>query len=263
MPDGTRPWAFPLRIHSRVALVGKFARECGLVKNLADLDLDEQALIKKSRPWGWFAAGVATIVLLGFALGYAVPLRRAHTVLAAEHEALAQKARELDQALGKATSTLATTESERGGLQQKVTKVAEARKALKSTLEQAAATVERQVAGLVKGKVLQVQPAEEHLDVSIQAKKLFLPHSANLNPGLTSSLCKVLAPLEQDKGLRLEITVPVVPDEKEPWKLAGEQAAAIAQTMSDKCSTPAGRLRTGAAADTGTDKVVLRFAPTS
>lgn len=234
------------------------------MKNLADLDLDEQALIKKSRPWGWFAAGVATIGLLGFALGYAVPLSRAHTVLAAEHERLAQKARELDQALGKATSTLAQTESERGGLQQKVSKVTEARQALKSTLDAAAATIERQVSGLVKGKVVEVKAGEEHLDVLIQPKKLFLPRSSNLNPGLTSSLCKMLAPLDQDKGLELEITVPVVADEKEPWKMAGEQAAAIAQTISDKCSTPAGRLRTGASANASAgDRVSLRFAPTS
>jgi flagellar motor protein MotB len=231
------------------------------VKNLADIDLDEQALIKKSRPWGWFAAGVATIGLLAFGLGYTLPLQRAHALLASEHEALAQKARELDQALGKAQSSLASTESARGGLQQKVTKVTEARQALKSTLEVAAATIERQVAGLVKAKVVQLTPAEEHLDVVIQQKKLFLPRSANLNPGLTSSLCKMLSPLDQDKGLRVEITVPVVAEEKEPWKMAGEQAAAIAQTISDKCSTPAGRLRTGASADAGADRVTLRFEP--
>jgi len=234
------------------------------VKNLADLDLDERALLKKPRPWGWFAAGVATIGFLAFALGYAMPLRRAHTLLATEHEGLAQKARELDHALGKANATLATTESARGGLQQKVTKVTEARQALKATIDSAAATVERQVSGLVKAKVVQVKASDEHMDVLIQPKKLFLPRSANLNPGLTSSLCKMLAPLDQDKGLRLDVTVPVVAEEKEPWKMAGEQAAAIAQTISDKCSTPASRLRTGASADPSSGgQVTLRFAPTA
>lgn len=231
------------------------------MKNLADLDLDEQALIKKSRPWGWFAAGVAAIALLGFGLGYALPLQRAHALLAQEHEALAKKAQELDHALGKANSTLATTESARGGLQDKVTKVAEARKALKSSLDVAAATVERQIASLIKAKVVQVKAADEHIDLLVQPKKLFLPRSAKLNPGVTGSLCKMLAPLDSDKGLKLDITVPVVADEKEPWKTAGEQAAAIAQTISDKCSTAAGRFRAGASAEAGMTDVVFRFAP--
>lgn len=232
------------------------------MKDLADLDLDERALIKTSRPWGWFAAGLVTICLLGFGLGYAVPLRRAHTLLAAEHEALAQKARELDHALGKATTTLSKTESERGGLQAKVSKVAEARQTLKSTIDVAAATVERQVGSLVKAKVVQVTPGEDRLDVLIQHKKLFLPRSANLNPGLTASLCKMLAPLEQDKTLKLEIAVPIDGEEKEPWKVASEQAAAIAQSLADKCSTPSDRMRASALAEASAQgRVTLRFAP--
>jgi hypothetical protein len=232
------------------------------VKDLADLDLDEQALIKKSRPWGWFAAGVATIAFLGFALGYAVPLGRAHAVLVSEHETLAKKARELDQALSRASSSLAKTESERGGLEQKITKVADARQALKSNLEVAAATIERQVSSLTKAKVVQVQVGEEHLDVLIQQKALFIPNSAKVAPYLAKSLCKVLAPLGQDKALELEVTVPLLADEKEPWKTAGEQAAAIAQELSDQCQAPKERLRTGASADPGAQgRVSLRFAP--
>jgi len=234
------------------------------VKDLADLDLDERALIKKSRPWGWFAAGLVTIGLLGFGLGYALPLSRAHTLLAAEHEALAQKARELDHALSKATGTLSKTESERSGLQAKVSKVAEARQALKSSIEVAAATIERQVGSLVKAKVVQVTPGDDRLDVFIQQKKLFLPSSANLNPGLTASLCKMLAPLEQDKTLKLEIAVPIDSEEKEPWKMASERAAAIAQSLSDKCSTPADRMRASVLSDSSAQgRVTLRFAPSA
>lgn len=232
------------------------------MKNLADLDLDEQALIKKSRPWGWFAAGLATLVLLGFALGFAVPLQRAHAVLVSEHETLAKKARELDQALGKASASLAKTESERGGLEQKITRVADARQTLRTSLDAGAATIQRQVAALEKAKVVEVKVAEEHLDVFIQHKALFIPHTAKLAPYLAKSLCKVLAPLSQDKSLELEVTVPLIEGEKEPWKMAGEQAAAIAQELTEQCDAPKERLRTGVSAEAASQaRVSLRFAP--
>lgn len=234
------------------------------MKDLADLDLDEQALIKKSRPWGWFAAGVATIGLLGFALGYTVPLQRAHALLVGQHEALAQKARELDHALGKATSSLTKTEGERGGLEQKITRLEDARQHLKTTLDAAAATIKQQVSAFEKAKIVQVQATGEQVDVTIQHKALFMPRSAKLAPQLAKALCKMLAPLSQDKALQLDITVPLLEGEKEPWKTASEQGAAIAQELCDRCDAPKERLRAGASADPAAQgRVTLRFAPKS
>jgi hypothetical protein len=259
-----REHGFPLRIHSRVALVQGFARQCCLVKDLADLDLDEQALIKKSRPWGWFAAGLCLLAVLGLGLGYAFPLQRAHALLVSEHEALAQKARELDQALGKATSSLSKTESERGGLEDKIDRVKDARQSLKTSIEVAAATVEQQVPGLVKSKAVQVTPSDERLDVFIQKKTVFLPRTTKLNPGIASNLCKMLAPLGKDKGLKLDLVVPVASEEKEPWKTAGEEAASLAQEVCERCETAADRVRAVASADPAmAGKVLFRFAPSA
>lgn len=227
----------------------------------AALDLDEQALVKKPRPWGWFAAGLIGLGTVALALGYALPLKRAQELLASEHENLARKARELDQALGKTQSSLSKTEQERASLDQRVSAVQDARQALRTRIDVASATTENQLAALKKAKVMEIAAGPTGVDVTILKKALFLPASAKIAPRLAPTLCKAVAPLTTEKDWKVSVSVPIAADEKEPWLTASEQAAAVAAELAGRCNVDASRLEARSYAGAETGSLALHLGP--
>src|SRR5262245_23396473 len=72
---------------------------------------------RKPRPWGWFLSGLLFIAGVTFALSFYVPLKKSFDTLLTEHEKVAKKARELDDALIASRATLDATELKRASLQ--------------------------------------------------------------------------------------------------------------------------------------------------
>jgi hypothetical protein len=211
------------------------AKVLAIVKDLSDLDLDEQALVKKKRPWGWFVAGLVFLLSVTFALAFTVPLSNSHEALTAEHEKLAKKASELDRAFINTKKQLDETEEKRRGLDKTITDVREARKELASRLEMSSKTVEGSLTSIMKAKLAEVTPSEEELTVTIKNKALFLPRSSKMNPSMGRLLCKVIADGASDKSWRTKIAIAFAADDKDAWEKAGEQAAALGTLLSDRC----------------------------
>ncbi len=249
---------------SRIALAEVHGESGSNVKDLADFDVDEQALIKKKRPWGWFAAGLVGVAALTFALGFALPLHRSHAKLKTEHETLAQKAAELDQALIKTKGTLKTTEKERSELDKTITTVQEARAKVSSRLEIASATAERQLKSLIKADLAEISQTTEAVEIALPNRIIFLPRRTRVNPRMRSTLCAAVKSLGQEKDWRLTVTVTLAEGEEDPWTQAGELAGSLTATLVDSCPIEPGRIsaKVRQANDNSPSTTVLTLGPT-
>lgn len=222
------------------------AKVVAVVKNLADFDLDEQALVKKKRPWGWFVAGLIFLGSVTFALAYALPLNSSHTTLTAEHEKLAGKAADLDRAFVSTKKQLEETEKARRDLEKKVTDVQDARKELASRLQMSATTAQRALVSLEKAKLAELTASPEAILLTIKNRALFLPRSAKLNPSMGKVLCKALGDAAGDKSWLTRVVIHFPEGEKDGWKDVGEKAGALGDLLSSRCQIPGDRLVLGA-----------------
>lgn len=228
----------------RIALdAGKRKSETN-VKDLSDLELDEHALIKKKRPWGWFMAGLVALGAITFGLGFALPLDRAHATLQGEHEALAKKAAELDQAFIATKTKLDSTEKERSELERLVTTVRDGRKELASRLQIVGATAERQLAPYVKAKLATVAVNPETLQISLKNRLVFMPRSAKVNPRLKKTLCTSVEGAAQEKGWRVTATISPEAGNDDPWEALGERSGTLAALLGDECKLSPEAFRT-------------------
>ncbi len=206
------------------------------MQNLSELDADEQALMKRPRPIGWFVAGLVCIAAAGFVVASHVPLSAAHKTLVAEHETLAKKAAELSQGLTDARVQLEKTEKERGDLRARVDGVDKAAAAETALFERAAATAQSQLDKFVKAKVVTVQSDADHFSAGFDVTKLFVGATSKPNAAYAKALCSASESVMRPGDLGLEIVVPVaVADDAKAWTLAAERSAELAALVTKQC----------------------------
>lgn len=207
-----------------------------------DFDLDEQALTKKRRPWGWFAAGAVLIAAGSLLAGAYLPLHQAHEKLVAEHEKLAQKARELDHALQQSQEKFADTDAKRTRLRKAVDTLRGDEKSLNSRYEIAAATARDQLKSFIKGKHLSVDIQRNDLLFEFTDRILYRRGSTALSPRISGTLCKATESLGSQKDWTATVVAGAPSDEKDYWETASDKAANVASTLEKRCKIPAPRI---------------------
>lgn len=207
------------------------------------LDPDEQALVKKPKPVGWFAAGAVFIVAGTAFAAYYFPLSSAHQKLVAEHEALAKKSAELDHALKAERSELAKTEGSRAALQKFVDTGVAAEKERKGRLQTIVATIERELAPFVKAKLLEIETDSEGIKLSFQERAMFRPGSSGAGPSAKQTLCKAVTGLTGAKDFTVEAIARAKSDDSKYWETATERAKNVAEILDKSCSFPGHKLR--------------------
>lgn len=207
------------------------------------LDLDEQALVKKPKPVGWFVAGAVAIVAFSAFGAYYFPLQSAHSKLVKEHEALAKKSAELDHSLKAERAQLSKSEGGRDALQRFVDAAVATEKERKGRIETVLATVERELAPFVKSKLLEIGTDAEGIRLSFQERAIFRPGAAGTAPNATRTLCKAVAGLTGAKDFTVEATARAASDDAKYWETATARAKNVAEALDKGCSFPAHKVR--------------------
>ncbi len=206
------------------------------------LDPDEQALVRKPRPIGWFAAGIIFIAAIGFVLGVYLPLSQAHDTLLSTHEVLAKKSSELDQALRKKSETLDDTETKRADLASFVDKARENEKSLATRVEQSSATASSQLSAYLKTKHVSLETTKEDVRVTIDQVILFRPGGTDVTPQAKRPLCGVAKAIGQEKEWLLTVKARAPLDDKKYWETASARAGSLAAELETKCGVSAAQL---------------------
>lgn len=217
---------------------------CARLMGSTSLDLDELSLIKKRRPWGWFFAGLLLIGLAGFLLGFFVPLREAHHLLAGEHEKLGQKARELDDSL---VTTRKALEAESEKVRAFERGEREVTRAKRLSLDQTEVLRDSITAGLktlADKKILLVDASAEGARATLPADVVFPRGAKAVSPGLTKSLCTLVKSAKEQSTLGLVVEVPLpAPHDASALTLGTAQLTSLAGVLSGTCRVPPERVR--------------------
>lgn len=212
------------------------------MNELTDFDPDEQALTKKPRPWGWFAAGAALIGAGALFLGYYVPLQSAHGRLLAEHETLAKKASELDHAFQSSQKAMKSTDADRTRLQKGVDTFHGAQKSLTGRYEVAAATARGQLSAFIKAKHLAIDVDRLELVFDFADRILYRPRNTALAPRIVGTLCKATESMATQKNWVVTVVTGAPADEKDYWQTASEKASNVADALEKSCKIPGDRI---------------------
>lgn len=199
------------------------------------LDADEEALVRRPRPFGWFAAGILAIGAGVGAIGYYVPLASAHTKLASTHEELAKKTSELDHALKQDRARLASTENRRADLQKFLDAGSNAERVAAARVEAVRAIAYAQLEGFVKAKLLEITTEPQSLRLSFVEKSLFRPLSAVPTPGAKSILCKAASSIAAESDWDVTLIVRGSVEEKKYWETVADKGSALAKIFEEGC----------------------------
>lgn len=199
-------------------------------------DEDEQALMKKPRPVGWFAAGALAVGSLGFVFAFYMPLSSAHDALLESHEKLAKKSHELDHALKTKTQALATTEERRASLERFVSAAGDQEKSLQAKFEIAHATAENELKAFAKAKLVETAVGDGGVELQYSEKLLFRPGAAALGPQAKRSVCVVSQMLQRSDDWTVTLHVPAGEKDTKYWETAGDRVAALADLIESGCS---------------------------
>jgi hypothetical protein len=207
------------------------------------LDPDEQALVKKPRPVGWFVAGAVVIAALTVLAAYYLPLKSAHAKLIEEHSALAKKAAELDHWLKADRARLGTTEGNHAALQKFIDTAVATDKERRGRLDIVQTTVERELAPFLKSKLLTIQTDADEVHLSFLEKAMFGPNSSTASPGARGILCKAVGALSGSKDFTVEIVARSSTDDTKYWETATGRSQALAKILEGGCSFSADKIR--------------------
>lgn len=210
----------------------------------ATLDLDAIALIRKPRPWGWFIAGLLAIGASGFVLGYYVPLRSAHHLIAKEHESLAKKSAELNHALVQTKAELETAAGKLRTLEVAERERVRRERSRADEYEAISGLIQQGAKALVAAKVLTVTSSPAEATASLPMEVAF-PHGAKaVAPSLAKSLCAIGKSAKERPSLQLELELAVPGTLDAPMQtLLASQEGSLTSMMVGACKVPAERLR--------------------
>jgi hypothetical protein len=210
------------------------------------LDADEQALMKKPRPVGWFVSGAIAVASLGFVFAFYMPLSSAHDTLLENHEKLAKKSHELDHALKTKTQALTSTEERRANLERFVSAAGDQEKSLHTKFEIAHATAQNELKAFTKAKMLQTAVGDAGVELQYSEKLLFRPGAAALGPQAKRSVCVVSQMLQQGDDWAVTLRVPADQADAKYWETAGDRVAALAGLLESGCSVASQKIMAAA-----------------
>ncbi len=205
----------------------------------------------KSRGTSWGRVFVL-VLLVGmgtFVAAYYLPLYRAQQKLSAEYRDLNQKSQSLSDASTKAQTELKSVTAERDQLQAEHDKRESAKKTETDQLDRVRADLGTKLDKLSKkGSALVTANAGSAL-VALDAAAIFTPQKLDLSPAGKVLLCDI-AKSAQGFSLRIsgsmaeDATVPAGLEGSygNPWALSAARAAAVAQSLEEKCSFAAAQL---------------------
>lgn len=212
-------------------VTGPSSRKAHKMETLT-LDLDEQALTRKKRPWGRFVAGIFAALLAGGVVAAYVPLYRAHRALLGEYEPLAKKAQALSLACSSLKERWEAAEAEHVRLALELGRG----KALADERKKAAEDLHsRAAAGLkLTALVIGVEPDDLGAQVRIDPSKAFAS-GGRVSPGLIRELCRKTekgVPLP-DAQLEVHVGTPLVGPAPGHAKLLGEGGAQASEFLAN------------------------------
>jgi flagellar motor protein MotB len=209
-------------------------------------------------------SGVALVALLGLALGYYLPLRRAHTLLNDKYEAKNTEIGGLADQLKKTTDQLVATQSERDSLKEAAEKREQADKKKDDSVEKITSDLEKALSRFVKTKQVSVETRGAASVVTIDDKQLFGKRDTSPTRQGKKLLCAVGKALET-VSVKHDVTVgghtssnkvsdPIVRrDFPSVWQLSAMRAAGAVSAL-ESCGVPGDHMRAVGYANTRPDE---------
>lgn len=231
--------------------------------DFASLDPDEQALVKKPRPIGWFFAILILVAALGFAGGVYLPLSQAHATLLTAHEQLAKKSSELDETLKGETESLKTCDTTRTALTGFVTGGAEKERALTNRISMNSATVENDLQPFIQAKLVTLEPTESEIRVTLAEKLVFRPGGGTVSPQAKRPVCGVAKAVAQEKDWVIRALIRGPSSDKKYWATVGERTGSLAEFLENRCGVDVAQIESVATkvADAAKGEVRLVVGP--
>ncbi len=204
----------------------------------------------KSRGTSWGRVFVL-VLLVGmgtFVAAYYLPLYRAQQKLGAQYRDLSQKSQSLSDALTKAQAAVKSVTEERDQLQAEHDKRESTKKTETDQLDHLRADLSTKLDKLVK-KGSALVTGTGSLIVALDAAALFTPQKLDLSvPG--GAICCDIAKSAGSQSLHVSgwmaedapVPLPLVSSYGNPWALSSARAAAVAQSLEDKCSLAAAQI---------------------
>jgi outer membrane protein OmpA-like peptidoglycan-associated protein len=189
------------------------------------------------------------ILLVGigtFVAAYYLPLYRAQQKLSEQYRELGQKSQSLTDSATKAQTELKSVTAERDQLQAEHDKRESAKKTTSVDLDRVQSDLSTKLDKLAKKGSAIVTLNSGALIVALDAASLFAPQKLELSAAGKTTLCDV-AKSAQNFAVRVngsmldDATVPAALESNfgNPWAL---RAAAVAQSLEEKCGVPAAQL---------------------
>jgi hypothetical protein len=213
---------------------------------------------RKPRPWGWFLAGLLFIGGGTFVLSFYVPLKGSYGALLSEHEKVAKKARELDDALVASKTAFESTEAKRASLQKAADERTGAESAVGEKASAISAEIEKALGKKRETDRISLATKNGRVIVGFDPSRVFLPVVGKVSPAATKSLCSVGGVVGKDESLALRIVMPVAADAKsDAWADAGKRATGLAEALMQRCKVAGSRLHAEVSASTDASARVL------
>lgn len=201
-----------------------------------------------STPWGRILVGVLFVGCGTFALAYYLPLYRAHHALSEDHARLREKLESVEQTLQKTESDLKSVTAKRDELAADAEQEAAKRSksasdfgALKDALATAAERAVKKKAGVVGADANGAR-------LALAVSQVFSSGKVEVSASGAALLCAVAKAAGSRAlhvtGVATDAEVPAQLKSKyeNAWEYSAAAAAAVAETLHEKCSVPGTKL---------------------
>lgn len=198
--------------------------------------------------WGRVFVLVLLVGMATFVAAYYLPLYRAQQKLSEQYRDVSQKSQSLSDAVTKAQAELKSVTEQRDQLQAEHDKRESTKKTETDQLERLRADISAKLDKLVKkGNALVTGTGS--LIVALDAAVLFTPQKLELSAPGRALLCDV-AKSAGSQSLHVSgwmaadapVPLPLVSSYGNPWALSSARAAAVAQSLEEKCSFAAAQI---------------------
>lgn len=209
-----------------------------------------RSLLKEPRPIGWFAAGFLLLICLALALGFYLPLRKAHDRLIEEHRTLAQKAKGLNGTLVRTRTELEAAQAERNALRGEREAVDRAKTDAAFRFEQAGASAAQHLDKLIQADAAKVTTSEAEVAISLNQGSVFVGETVRIPPGLKKPVCAAMENAVRNADWLVRVRIPMIlsgsaAGDATTRTKALERAGALGAWLTDACHVPAERVWAG------------------
>ena len=204
---------------------------------------------KSGTNWGRVFVLVLLVGMGTFVAAYYLPLYRAQQKLGEEYRDSTQKLQSLTDSATKTQAELKSVTAERDQLQTEHDARESAKKSATDQLGKLSSDLGTKLDKLVKkGSAIVVTNNGVGL-VALDSAALFLPLKLDVSPAGKATLCDIAKSagslgLHVSASLADDATIPTPLEGSfgNPWSLSSARAAAVAQTLEEKCAVPATQL---------------------